>query len=547
MLSAGPPRVLRAKSPSGVSQSSTGRTLASKGVPLTAVSLVRKGYFPRELPPAFSTEKLARLLERDRTALPQGGKRTQCVRHNLARPGGFRRPLQVPNPRSFVGLAEEFEAQWPAIRKHVRGNAFSTSRPVVTLTLERAVRPRFRMGERDRLRPRDWRGQRFVLRTDVNQFYSSLYTHAIPWALEGKQTAKQNIGKTTSDRLDKAMRNVSDGQTMGVPVGPDTSFLAAEIVLTAVDKSLASKLPLRGHRYLDDYELAFTTRSAAEEAQALLEDTLADYELAINPTKTKILELPQPFHEGWTHELSTFDIRSDSASKTISDLIALFSHAAAISRARSGPLKYALLRSREIEIGNEEVWVAFQNLVWSAVSAEPTTMAPALDLLEEKSTASEFEIDRDAAGEVIEALIRTHSPVRNASEVAWGLWASIVLDVKMTKQAAKGVADMEDDFVALLALDASSRGLFGSNEVDASNWETLTDYDGVMSGPHWLLAYEGSVRKWLKGPRRYVTKDRFFRTLRRRRVRFYDPDPSPSPYTGPAGPLPGGLVPDEYV
>jgi hypothetical protein len=421
------------------------------------------------------------------------------------------------------------------------------SRPVVTRTLERAVRPRFRMGERDRLRPRDWRGQRYVLRTDVSQFYSSLYTHAIPWALEGKQHAKQNIGKTASDRLDKAMRDVSDGQTMGVPIGPDTSFLAAEIVLTAVDKSLRSKLSLRGHRYLDDYELAFTTRSDAEAAQALLEDALAEYELAINPTKTEILELPQPFHDAWTYELSTFQIRSESPARTIADLIALFSHAAAISRRRAGPLKYALLRSREVDILDEEVWTALQNLVWSAASAEPTTMATALDLLSEKSVEGEFEVDPHAAREVIEALIRTHSPIRNASEVAWGLWAAIALGVEMTKKAADAVSEMEDDFVALLALDAHSRGLFGAHELDCSRWETLTDYEGVMSGPHWLLAYEGSAQKWLESPTPHVRADPFFKVLRARRVRFYDADRSPSPYTGPAGPLPGGLVPDEYV
>ena len=117
----------------------------------------------------------------------------------------------------------------------------------------------------------------------------------------------------------------------------------------------------------------------------------------------------------------------------------------------------------------------------------------------------------------------------------------------MTEQAVRAVTGMEDDLVALLALDASSRGLFGSHHVDSSNWETLTDYDGVMAGPHWLLAYEGSVRKWLIAPTRRIGKDPFFKILRRRRVRFYDTDPSRSPFTGPAGPLPGGLVPDEYV
>lgn len=117
-------------------------------VPLTAVSLVRKGYFPRELPPPFSTGEFADLLERSPTALSREGGSTHCVRYNLARPGGFRRPLEVPNPRSFVRLADEFESCWPAVRKHIRASDFSISRPVATLTRERALRPMYRIGER---------------------------------------------------------------------------------------------------------------------------------------------------------------------------------------------------------------------------------------------------------------------------------------------------------------------------------------------------------------------------------------------------------------
>lgn len=514
---------------------------------LTAITLVRKGYFPREVPPPFSTEKLAALLERSPRAVPRTGGRTQPVRHNLARPGGFRRPLGVPNPRSFVRLADEFEAQWPRIYEHIRGNSLSMSRPVVTGAIERAAVPRFRIGERDRLRPRDWRGQRFLLRTDVNLFYSSLYTHSVPWALEGKQKAKQNIGKTPSDKLDKALRDASDGQTMGVPIGPDTSFLAAEIVMTAVDRTLATKLPLKGHRYIDDYELAFRTRSAAEEAQALLEESLADFELAINPTKTQILELPQPFLESWTHKLSTFPIRDATPSQMLTDLIALFSDAAAMASARSGPLKYALLRSRDVEVTDSDVWGPFQNLVWSAVSAEPTTMTVALDVLAEKAEQADLPVDKEAAAEVIEGLIFTHSPVRNASEVAWSLWAAIALDVPMSADAARAVSAIEDDFVALLALDAGSRGLFSSAQLDSSGWEALTDYDAVLDGHHWLLAYEGAVQKWLTAPAERIKENAFFRELRRRRVRFYDTDPKRSPFTGPSGPLPGGLVPDDYA
>lgn len=445
-------------------------------------------------------------------------------------------------------LAEEFEVQWPMIEKHLKGSSFSMTAPMITPEGDRAVQPRFKIGERARLRPRDWRGQRFILRTDVSQFYPSLYTHSIPWALEGKQTAKRNIGKTVSDRLDKMLRNISDGQTMGIPIGPDTSLLAAEIVLRAVDKEIGSGVRMRGHRYIDDYELAFRSRSEAERALVRIEDALAEYELAINPTKTEILELPQPFQDEWVHDLLTFRVRDAGPHQMISDLLALFSRAAAISgsRTRSGPLKYALQRCRDIEISNHQVWNAFQNLVWSAVSSEPTTMAVALDVLMAKMHSGNLRVNKLAATEAIEAVLLTHAPVRNASEVVWALWAAVTLDVKLSKQVASAVCAVDDDFVAILALDADERGLF-SSPLDLTNWEGLIDYDNVLSGPHWLLAYEGSVRKWLESASPKIGKDPFFKVLRARRVRFYTPDRKRTPFTGPSGPLPGGLVPDEYV
>ncbi len=103
----------------------------------------------------------------------------------------------------------------------------------------------------------------------------------------------------------------------------------------------------------------------------------------------------------------------------------------------------------------------------------------------------------------------------------------------MTAEAAVAVTTMEDDFVALLALDAELRGLFGSHQLDCSNSGTCDDYDRVMSGPHWLLAYEGSDRKWLMSPTKRISKDPFFRILKQRRIRFYTRIPaavrSPAP------------------
>ena len=60
----------------------------------------------------------------------------------------------------------------------------------------RALQPALRLGELPKLRPRRWRGARYILKTDISQFYPSVYTHSIPWALHGKAIAWGMIAAT---------------------------------------------------------------------------------------------------------------------------------------------------------------------------------------------------------------------------------------------------------------------------------------------------------------------------------------------------------------
>lgn len=175
---------------------------------LTATSLVRKGYFPKEVPPAFTSEPLADAYSDTANPLDLGGKDTDCVRHNLARSSGHRRPLKVPNPRSYIHLAQSLEALWIPIENAYGSDGFALSQPVVATAGERAIETRTSLGREPELRAETWRGQKFVLRADVSQFYSSIYTHAIPWALHGKAHAKAHAGQTAGDRVDKAVKRV---------------------------------------------------------------------------------------------------------------------------------------------------------------------------------------------------------------------------------------------------------------------------------------------------------------------------------------------------
>src|ERR1022692_636298 len=74
-------------------------------------TLLARGHFPKELPPAFFTEQFARY------ATTKVGRKTlanykaadnftECVKYQLALPGAHRRELRIPHPASFAHLAE---------------------------------------------------------------------------------------------------------------------------------------------------------------------------------------------------------------------------------------------------------------------------------------------------------------------------------------------------------------------------------------------------------------------------------------------------------
>ena len=74
-------------------------------------ALLRCGYFPAELPSLFSTDSLATAINKAKRGLPEcmtNAKAgwTQPTHHNLARVGGLRRRLSVPNPVNYFRVAK---------------------------------------------------------------------------------------------------------------------------------------------------------------------------------------------------------------------------------------------------------------------------------------------------------------------------------------------------------------------------------------------------------------------------------------------------------
>jgi hypothetical protein len=483
--------------------------------------ILKTGYFPAELPPPFCSEQLAKLFNGTIPNAIISKKPTIPAIHNLARTGSLRRILSVVHPMSYLVLSDCVAANWSTLEP--LGNRSKISMTTVTTGGQRAIGRKCPLSEIPRRRIINRAGAKYIVRADVARCYPSIYTHSIPWAIHGKITSKTNrTNSLLGNVIDTLVRSMQDGQTMGLPIGPDVSFLIAEIILNTVDEVILSKFPrIRGFRYIDDYELSVGSRAEAEDIMAALQEELHHFELALNPLKTKVIELPETFENKWTTDLRAFDFRSSSGSQQY-DILRYCDLALSHLKKYSGDnvLKYCIARisSETIE---EENWEAFEGFLLQAIALETGTLPLALSALLHYQDIGQT-LNLDLIQEIMNRVIDDHATIGHGSEVAWALWAAIELNLRIQKVPGQKAVQMEDPVVSLLACHLAVKNLMDP-AVDLSNLLSRTSPDDLY-GNMWLFAYEVNKKGWLSPPSgaNSVASDAFFKYLQDNNVQFYE-------------------------
>lgn len=495
----------------------------------TLNDLLRKGYFPEELPPPFTTKTYAGVLVEQYSALSlpftQPTRAGKISPHNRPRVGSLRRTLGIPNPIHYFRLADEVSKHGKALEKHYKRSKISLSVPVARKYGGRAIAARYRMSALPGRRAANRATSRYIVKADIARFYHSIYTHTIPWALHSKATAKSRPldKKLLGNRFDIYVRSGQDNQTIGIPIGPDTSLALAECILCEIDACLPASLRNSGFRYIDDYEFGFSSLSQAEEGLAILQEKLSDYELALNPRKTRIVELPSALEDAWVSELRVLTIHDDVDPKAQRyDLLRYFDRAFELAKQYQDEhvLNYAIQRVSGILIAKTN-WSIYQDLMLQCVLSEPGTLRYGFGQLTRYKQMG-YKLDADSLRKVVNVLVEVHSRQGHGSEVAWAVWAAIFFNVSISTANGNRIAKMDDSVVALLSLDARSKGLIPKS-VKFDYWKTLMTTEGLYD-KHWLLAYEAGVKKWLPsaGKGNHIDKDPAFKFLKTNNVQFYN-------------------------
>ncbi|WP_299680562.1 RNA-directed DNA polymerase [uncultured Roseobacter sp.] len=123
-----------------------------------------------------------------------------------------------------------------------------------------------------------------VVQTDISGFYEHIYHHRLENLLDDLAPENSRVAV----QVDRILNKLASGRSFGLPVGGQCARVLAEVLMTPIDASLSDS-DIVWHRFVDDFTLICTSQQDAYAALSTLSNTLADYGLSLNRTKTTIL------------------------------------------------------------------------------------------------------------------------------------------------------------------------------------------------------------------------------------------------------------------
>lgn len=481
-------------------------------------SLISKGYFPQEMPPWFQTDNLASILDDIILNLPSLTKKTsKCCRYSLPKGKMTRRLLSVPNPLHHIKLCKVLDDEWSYLRELISSSQISLTIPSVRARSLRALSRKFSFKEISEKMITSSSGSRYLLRTDISRYYNTIYTHSIPWAIHTKDVAKANKRNMNyvGNRIDNAIQSSQDGQTNGIPIGPDTSLLISELLCSSMDKKVENIKYKSAFRYMDDYFMFFDSLSDAEKAYSELHKIIREYELELNPYKTKIIKLPERLEPQW---VSLLDSSPTKATELLSFISKIFEYSKMFPE--DEVIKYGLSKIKNVNIGQKQKDILVSFLL-NAIMHEPSAIPLAIEMLVALNNNHNIVTQ---IKDTIQELLVFNAEYRYEFELTWLLWLCDVLNIAIDENVAKSLSIIDNSFVALAALHLKNKGLIDQG-LDTTLWASMMKGEELYE-ENWLLAYEAYIKGWLPSvsDTDYLLEDPFFEILKNKDIQFFITD-----------------------
>ena len=410
--------------------------------------------------------------------------------YSIPKSGMDRRRLSIVNPISQMRVANIIASHWSDILARIKETECSAHVPKIDgksplqhFNFQEFVRRQIDVSARHDK----------IVSADILRFYGSLYTHAIAWALHGKDKFQSSHPserrKMLGDILDQAVRFGQENQSVGIPVGPYTSRIISEIVGVGIDEALGCHQH-QAVRHIDDWRVGVASSETPQKIIAKIAAACREFGFDLNYGKTEVI--PNGEFAGPTWRTELLQLGWDRTKNAGS--IGLF-FAKAFDWAKTHPdanvLSYAVQVAGKWTV-HPNCWNLLESCLLSVARFDPKTLGHVAKILAKRSD----NVNRERMSDFVHDVIRSNAPLGHHFEVSWALSLAKEFDgINISEDAAQEVCKMESSVCALLLLDLYNNGRV-RGKLCLDKWQSWTTPDGLKTRM-WLLVYEARKRDWL--------------------------------------------------
>ena len=101
---------------------------------------------------------------------------------------------------------------------------------------------------------------RYFFKLDIQNFFKSIYTHSIVWAIVGeknigKTLSGNNYSSTVASKTDKLLQKSNNNETNGILLGPELDRIISDLLLTTIDINIDIQNKLNHLKHRADYDI----------------------------------------------------------------------------------------------------------------------------------------------------------------------------------------------------------------------------------------------------------------------------------------------------
>jgi hypothetical protein len=474
-------------------------------------ALIRTGYLPLEVPPIITSRHFAAYCKKDYVALKPvvatlRKLNTKYCSFSAPRTANSRRVLALVHPVAQLALSLLLTEHRGKIQKIIQRSGASLYSVEEDIPSSKAF-----VG----LKFREWEPKReqiaaecaFILTADISRFFYTAYTHSIPWAVLGKAKAKDwwanqpaKLNAHWSNKLDGALQACQSRETFGIPVGPDTSRIIAEVLLAGVEQDDRFSRATNGRpifRLMDDFVIGFEEEASARTALTSLRHALWEFNLQLNDQKTGVQPSRHSFREKWKLDFESCplaDADTSAQERDISRLLDVTLHGCA--EAGTGqPATWACNRIAKL-LRVERNFSLILDTLFRLSREFPACVSHMAEFLINHQGKCSHPAFRARIAKWAKTTIKTHLPQNHDYEVAWALLVCGVLQIKVTEDDMSAAATTPNPAIFAILGMLNERQILDF-KLDRWHWKSDFKKTGINSH-NWLPFYEAVRRKWTK-------------------------------------------------